>query len=667
MHLLNEIVIVLGLSTVVVLVCDRIRVPSIIGFLLVGVLAGPSGLGLVTSREEVDTLAEIGVILLLFTVGIEFSFRELFRMKRNVFAGGTLQMVLAAGGSLLLALAWGRPPRESTLIGLLVAMSSTAIVLKLLKEKAEIDTPHGRISLGILIFQDVMIVPVMLVIPLMAGARGPDQGPWYVFAAKIVLAIAAVVAGAKWIVPGLLLRVARTRSRELFLMTVIVLCFVVAWISASIGLSLALGAFMAGMIISESDYSHQALSSILPFRDVFMSVFFVSVGMLLDGGYFVDHVGTVAVLTLAVLALKTVAGSLAALVLRQSPRTVILSGLALCQVGEFSFLLAGSGLSHGLLSEGTYQMFLAVSILTMAATPLVLGLAPRLLRPFEKAPALSAFARRRAMEGERGKIEVSNHLLIVGFGLNGKNLARAASAASIPYGVVEMNPDTVRSERKAGTPMIYGDATNEAVLLEAGAARAKVAAVAINDPVATRRIVKSLRDLNPGLRIVARTRFTAEVAALQSLGADEVVPEEFETSIEIFTRVMRHYLLSRDEIDRLTSEIRSGEYRMLRSPACEPGPLDRIGPIMPDMDVGVFRVEEGMDVAGRTLEEMQWRKKHGITILAIQRRGGSTIPNPDGSERLLPGDRVVLMGKAEDVRRAAPFFSRSLRDEESAP
>ena len=657
MHLLNEIVIVLGLSTIVVLLCDRIRVPSIIGFLLVGVLSGPSGLGLITSREEVDTLAEIGVILLLFTVGIEFSFRELFRMKRNVFLGGTLQMVLAAGGSMLLALAWGKASRESTLIGLLAAMSSTAIVLKLLKEKAEIDTPHGRISLGILIFQDVMIVPLMLVIPLMAGARGPDQGPWYVLAAKIVLVIAAVVAGAKWIVPGLLLRVARTRSRELFLMTVIVLCFVVAWLSASLGLSLALGAFMAGMIISESDYSHQALGSILPFRDVFMSVFFVSVGMLLDVAYFVDHAGTVAALTLIVLALKAAAGGLAALVLRQSIRTVILSGLALCQVGEFSFLLAGSGLSHGLLSEGTYQTFLAVSILTMAATPLVLAVAPRLLRPLEKASALSALAR-RAAGGGSGESKASNHLLIVGFGLNGKNLARAASTASIPYGVIEMNPDTVRSERKAGTPMIYGDATHEAVLLEAGAARARVAAVAINDPVATRRIVKTLRDLSPGLHIVARTRFTAEVPALRSLGADEVVPEEFETSIEIFTRVMRHYLLGRDEIDRFTSEIRAGEYRMLRSPACEPGPLGRIGPVMTDMDVEVFRVEEGMDVAGKTLEETEWRRKRGITILAIQRRDGSTIPSPDGSERLLPGDRVVLMGKADDVRRAAPLFSR---------
>ena len=343
--LLSDILIIFGLSIMVLFVFNRLRIPAIVGFLLTGVLAGPYGLGLIKAIHEVEVLAEIGVVLLLFTIGMEFSLEALLRIRKSILLGGCLQVLLTILVTFVLAsLQIGCTFGESLFIGFLVSLSSTAIVLKLLQEKAEMDSPHGQTSLAILIFQDLIVIPMMLFTPLLAGMGGEIGQSLLILFAKGAGVIVLVILSAKWIVPQLLYQIARTRSRELFLLTVVVLCFAIAWLTSSVGLSLALGAFLAGLIISESEYSHQALGNILPFRDVFTSFFFVSVGMLLDVGFVVENLLSVLTIVLIILTVKTITAGFTTVLLGFPLRTALLVGLTLAQLGEFSFILARSGL-----------------------------------------------------------------------------------------------------------------------------------------------------------------------------------------------------------------------------------------------------------------------------------------------------------------------------------
>ncbi len=288
---LNDIVIIFGLAIAVLFICHRLRVPAVVGFILTGIFVGPYGLGLVKALHEVEMFAEVGVVLLLFTIGIEFSLERLLQIKKSVLVGGSLQVLLTFLATWFIARQFGQSSGEAVFIGFLVALSSTAIVLKLIQERAEVDTPHGRTTLGILIFQDIIIVPMILVTPILAGATGNVWETLFFLLAKGIGIIVLVMVSARWIVPQVLYQIARTRNQELFLLSVIVICLGIAWLTSRVGLSLALGAFLAGLIISESEYSHQALGNILPFRDVFTTFFFVSIGMMLDIGFFSSSLG----------------------------------------------------------------------------------------------------------------------------------------------------------------------------------------------------------------------------------------------------------------------------------------------------------------------------------------------------------------------------------------
>jgi CPA2 family monovalent cation:H+ antiporter-2 len=375
--LLNDIVIIFGLAIAVLFICHRFRVPAVVGFLLTGMFVGPYGFGLVKAVHEVEILAEIGIVLLLFTIGIEFSLKKLLQIRKSVLMGGSLQVSLTFLATFFIARWFGQAFGEAVFIGFLVALSSTAIVLKLIQERAEVDSPHGRTTLGILIFQDIIIVPMILATPLLAGATGNLGESILVLLAKGIGIILLVMVSTKWIVPKALYQIARTRNQEIFLLIVVVICLGVAWLTSKAGLSLALGAFLAGLIISESEYSHQALGNILPFRDVFTSFFFVSIGMLLDVGFLFQQPGTIVLITLGVLVLKSIIACFASVLSGFHFRTSILVGLALSQVGEFSFILSRAGVEHGLLAGNIYQMFLAFSVLSMAATPFIITLAPR--------------------------------------------------------------------------------------------------------------------------------------------------------------------------------------------------------------------------------------------------------------------------------------------------
>ncbi|MCX2739225.1 cation:proton antiporter domain-containing protein [Pontibacter anaerobius] len=658
--LLSDIVIILGLAVIVILLFQRFKLPTILGFLATGVIAGPHGLSLINALHDIEILAEIGVILLLFIIGMEFSLKQLAMIKRTVLLGGTVQVLATIGlvalVMVLLEFNWG----EAVFMGFLISLSSTAIVLKLLQDRGEINSPQGRVVLGILIFQDIIVVPMMLLAPLMAGGSENVGASLLLMALKGAFVIVFVLISARYLVPRLLYLVAETKSKELFILSVVVICFAVAWLTSSLGLSLALGAFMAGLIISESEYSHQATSNILPFREIFTSFFFVSIGMLLDFNFLLQHLPVILLFTLLTFLLKGIVATLASRMLQYPLRVSLLVGLSLFQVGEFAFILSKTGINNGLLSEETYQYFLSVSLLTMGVTPFVMGsyrkLADLIARPFSSVQEPMPFAQQsKELHGDLP--ELDDHIIIIGYGINGRNVAKAARYASIPYVIVELNAATVKNERKIGEPIVYGDAVHPMILSHINIHKARVVVIAISDPEATKRIITTIREISEKVHIIVRTRFLQEMEENYRLGADEVIPEEFETSIEIFTRTLNKYLMPRDEIEAFTQKIRSDNYEMLRSLATKRhADVAKLSVELPDIEVATLRVfTKDSDIIGKPLLESNIRNKFSTTVVAIKRKE-QVILNINADTKIERGDLLYVVGKPSDVLRFNNFL-----------
>lgn len=562
---LTDIVLTLGVSIVVMFIFHRIKVPPVIGLLIAGVIAGPHGIGLISGTEEVEVLSEIGVILLLFAIGIEFSMKNLFRIRRILLLGGSVQVLITVGIITLVAFFRGNTINESIFIGFMIALSSTAIVLKLLRDKGELESAHGRIALGILIFQDLIIVPMILLIPYLAGDPASADQSLLLLLLKFVAIILFVYFGARYLVPKTLYLVAKTQSRELFILSIIVIAFSVAFITQSLGLSLALGAFLAGLMISESDYSQAALGNILPFLHVFTSFFFLSIGMMLDIKYVISEPVNILLFTGLVLLIKTLIAALAAFILGYPLRTVILVGFTISQVGEFSFILAMQGSAAGLLSAENYQLFLNISVLSMATTPLAIFFAVKSGNRIMKMDIPEVLRYGYANIPESTMASVSDHLIIVGYGINGRNVARAAKYVDIPHVIIELNPETVRMEKAEGEIIFFGDATQPEVLEHAFIQSARILVVTIPGTGEAGRVIRSARAMNPDLFIIVRTRLVNDLTVMYEAGANEVIPEEFETSVEIFTLVMQKYRIPKEEIEKLIGDVRSDGYQVFRS------------------------------------------------------------------------------------------------------
>ncbi|MHB8765618.1 MAG: cation:proton antiporter domain-containing protein [Deferrisomatales bacterium] len=652
--LLTDLLLLLSLSVAIVIAFHRLGLPPVIGFLLTGVVCGPHGLGFVSETHEVEVLAELGVVLLLFTVGIELSLEKLVRLRWFLVIGGGLQVGLTLGVSALLANLAGVAWPEAVFLGMLVSLSSTAIVIRIVADRGEIDTPYGRASVAVLIFQDLCIVPMVLLTPFLAGkGGGPAAIAWV--ALKALAFVAGAVLAARYLVPWIFQLAVRTRRREVFVLTVALLCLGAAWASAQVGLSLALGAFIAGLILSESEYGMQALGDVLPFREVFNSLFFISVGLLLDVRTVWSSPGWVLGSVAAVVVLKAVITGGATLVLGYPLRVAAATGLALAQIGEFSFVLSRSGIEAGLLGAGFEQLFLAAAVITMALTP---GLHAAGLWVQGRSGRLAAW-RLPLFRAEAAPTEVAegvrDHVVVVGYGVNGRNLTRVLSSVEIPYVAIEMNPHTVREESAKGVPILYGDATAPETLGHAGIHRARALVVAISDAAATRRVVALGRRLSSTVHIVARTRYVEEVRPILALGAEEVIPEEFETSVEIFSRVLSKYLVPRDVVDRCVREVRKGAYEMLRADA-RADDVQGIQRFLSDVAFEVFQVAGGSPLAGKTLAESRIRTLTGATVVAVQRPSGAQMPNPAADEVFDEGELVVVLGSPEQLALAAPLF-----------
>lgn len=640
MDVLLDIEILLACAVGALFLCGLLRVPVLLGFLGVGLAAGPHGFGWVSGPNRVEMLAEVGVSLLLFSVGMEFSQESLSRIQRAMFKGGPLQVGGTMGLCLLIGLLAGWDLPLALLAGMLAALSSTAIVIRSLQDRAELDSPHGQNALGILIFQDLLIIPLMLVLPLMGTAEaGSPSGLALVRGMGLMFLV--TLAGWK-LVPWVLFLAARSRSREMFLLTLLAVCFFMAWFAHAQGLSPAIGALLAGIVISRSEFSHEALGNVTPFRDVFMSFFFVSLGMLMDPKVLVQEPLWIASGAVLLVVLKALVVMGTGLVLGLPLRTLILLGAALGQIGELSFVLAQSALNRGILPGEIYQGFLAASVLTMGGTPLLIKTGHILASLALRWKGWPGSWLAEAAERDASKEELSGHLVIVGFGLNGRNLARAAKVGGIRYVIVEANLQTVRKERSKGEPILYGDGSHESVLRAAGIDLARVLVVVINDPGAVRTIVSLARRISPSLYIIARTRYLQEVEPLYGLGADEVIPEEFETSVEIFTRVLRRFLVPEDQVERMVEEIRAEGYEMLRSPAAARPTVCDIGALSSGIEVRSLRIQEGSQAVGRSLAQLDFRKRYGVTVVAV-RRGDELIVDPDPWAPLLAGDVLIVL------------------------
>ncbi len=655
--MLRELIILLAVSLPITFLFHKVRLPALVGFLLTGVLIGPNGAAVITETLVVERLADVGVVLLLFTVGLEFSIADILRSGKQLLLGGGTQVLLTVAVVAAVGLALSFPLAQAVFFGFLASLSSTAIVLKMYTDRVELETAHGRLSTGVLLFQDMAVVPFMLLLPVLGRAAGPGGiTPLSVLISlgQAVIGLAVVFLAARRIVPFLLHHVIRLRNREMFFLLVVLLCLGTAWITDRLGLSLALGAFIAGLIISESEYSHRIVSDILPFRDYFASIFFISIGMLLEVSYFAAHWQLLIILTTALALMKTGVMAATALFLRYPFRSALLSGLALAQVGEFSFLIAQRGEQFRLIGGDVFQAFINTSILTMVATPFIMQVAPWVadrLRLGQPEPA-----------GETSTCAVTGHTIIAGYGLNGRNLARTLRATRIPYTVLEVNVDTIRKARDEGEPIIYGDITREDVLVRAGVPCARVIVFAVSDFAAARIAIRHVRHLNPAIFILVRTRHAAEVDELLKLGADQVIAEEFETSIEIFSRVLHQYHIPGNIIANQISIVRFDGYKMLRGISLDQEKIGRLAALFAAATVDNVQVQPDHPSVGRTLKDLDLRRASGASVLAVVREGGA-MTNPGPNFSLQADDILVLLGSHQELDKAVSLLTRGAPNE----
>jgi monovalent cation:H+ antiporter-2, CPA2 family len=653
---LTDFVVILTAAIVVIFISNKVNTPPVVGFLLTGLLIGPSSLGLIEETSQVEVFAEIGVIILLFTIGLEFSLERLRQIRRPFFLGGTMQALITIAVVTVLGVAFTYSLAESIFFGFLITLSSTAIVLKLYAQRREIDAPQGKLVIGILLYQDFLIVLMVVLVPVLAGKVSASFESIALRFGGGLLVVAMVFLLARYLMPRLLYAIAKLQVREILLLGSLVVCLGLALMTASLDFSLALGAFLAGIIISESDYSHQIVAEVTPFRDVFNSLFFISIGMLLDMTFVAAHGVNVILLGTGIFLVKALIVLAVVLTMKYPARIGMIVAVSVAQIGEFSFVLIKVGQTSGLLDTTLYQTFLSSSILTMLVTPILVNAAPRIAH---RAQQLVPWKSRTAEQDVPSQVaQQRDHVIVVGYGLNGSNLARVLRETGIQYVVIELNGETVARAQRHGENILYGDATRQDLLDLCNIATARVIVFAIADPSAVSAGVRLARQMNPRIHIIVRTRHVADLDELYRYGANEVIPEEFETSIEIFTRVLDHYHIARNIIIAQEKLLRGERYHMLRSPVKPSVVSDKMMQWLAAGTTEVFYVEERSKGDGKTIGELDLRRQAGATIIAVV-RGEKSTTNPAADFLVLGGDSLVLVGTHADIERAFQYLEDS--------
>ena len=654
--LLRDIIILMGVSIPIIILFHRLGMPIIVGFLVTGVIIGPHGLKLITEAGTVEMLAQIGVVMLLFTIGLELSIAKLRNIGREAIICGGLQILLTTAVIIVIVKAFNQPFPQAILFGFIIAQSSTAIILKILSDRGEIDSSHGRLAMGIVIVQDIAVVPMVILLQHI----GQVEGITVVLIAKsmltAIIAVSAILGAAYFLVPHILSEVVKLRNREVFIITALFLCLSIAWLTSRVGLSLAIGAFIAGLVISESEYSHQIVADMLPFRDVFSSLFFISIGMLLRFDYFLTNLPYLLPAALAIIILKVLIIIGIGQLLRYPLRLTVIVAIGLSNIGEFSFVLMKIGEGYSLLTGDMYQTFIAASILTMITVPLL----------FEKSPKIALglarlFKTKETAYAEPAPKGLSNHVIVAGYGLNGQNTANVLKSTGIDYIILDMNVERVRKAKKEKHRALFGDISHPEILKKAGIKRARIIVFAVSDPVATRMALKAAKDINPQVYAIVRTRYTGEVDALYKLGANQVIAEEFETSVEIFARVLQEYQIPANIIQNQIDIIRYEGYAMLRGLSLPKERLMELSSIFAASVTSTFLVTEDSPAASKTLAELDLRKMTGTAIIAIV-RGGKAATSLSADFRINTGDVLVLLGSHAELDKAVKLLTPQKSD-----
>lgn len=645
-------------GAVIAYICFRLKLVPIVGFLLAGVMIGPNALGLVKDQALVDATAEIGVILLLFTIGIEFSLEKLARIQRLIFGGGIMQVGLSILATVIVLSAFGVDWKTAIFTGMLVALGSTAIVLKLLSDSGETNSEPGQIALGLLIFQDLAIVVMVLLVPTLAGGSG-GLGEIGIALGTAVAIIAVVLVVARRVMPKILEAVAMTCSPELFLLTVIAICFGTAYLTSLAGVSLSLGAFLAGLMVSESRFSQHALSETLPLQILFSATFFVSVGMLLDVSFLVQNLPIVIAAIVAVLFIKAATTFISVRVLGYATPIAAASALTLAQIGEFSFVLERAGREVGLFPAGAgaagSQAFIATTVVLMVATPLMMKLGSQLSAKIVEKNDRAAMPDDNEEQLAGTDLGLEDHVIIAGYGQAARSLVRVLAGSGIPYIITTLSPDGANEAESEGLPVIRGDATKPFLLNHICIEKAKMLVIADDNPATAHRITSVARQLNPTMRLVVRTRYTNDAEHLIEAGADEVISEEFESVVQLFGEVLREYRIRAEEIDRLEDLARKNGYAALMTEhismqksdfACQPGEEC--------FDSRTVTVRENSAAVGMSIGELEMGN-NGLMLNELK-RDGELFKDPEDSFRLAVGDELVLSGPTEAFARNAATF-----------
>ncbi len=716
-ELITAVFIVLACALAILVLGRRVKMPIIIGYFLTGIIVGPYGLGLI-GESEVSLLAELGVILLMFTIGLEISLKNLLSMKKVVLIGGGLQLCLTTAAVWAIMVMMGFSSNTAIFIGFLVAHSSTAVIMNLYQQSGEIDTHQGKMALGLLIFQDLNVVPMILMVPILAGSSSESLG-WDLlnFGFGMIL-LGLILVAAIIFVPRILTKIVSMRNQELFVITIVVICFGIAWLMSLNGVSLALGAFLAGVAISESEYSYEIIGQVMPIRDILTSFFFVSIGMMLNLSDLTSHLLVIVAIAAALLFGKTIINFVSLKAIGVASTVAFLSAVGLSQIGEFSFILGVSGLQSGILTEEVYQIFLAISIVTMAATPYIVKAAPVIADKYikthespqsavtargspsansassptasvstEKADTVPAADTSAAetLEAETSDIsskKESRHVVVVGYGICGQYVVKALKNTGLQYVIIELNPGTVTEEKKKGEEIIYGDASRDIILNHVKIGKAGSIVVTIPNTEATKAIITTVRRLNPTIYIIARARFVSDIAELYRLGADKVIVDERETALEIFKCIiLKGKTITpelQNEIDACVKQIRRELYdRYLEKSMAESSDMNNttdgnnflLRPMMhmihtadrnmPKSKNSIKKIIVGKNsyICGKRLSEVSIRGKYGVSVVAVRRAEDADAElTPDDDTVLYEGDTAIIVGEIGQIDEIRKLF-----------
>ena len=651
--LLVNIAVALGYALVGGLVARRLGLPTIVGYLVAGLALGPFTPGFQADKDAIHQLAEFGVILLMFGIGLHFSFKDLWQVRDIAIPGALIQMALATALGYFVTRAFGASPTAALVLGLSISVASTVVLLRGLMDIGQLDSLHGRVAVGWLVLEDLATVEILVLLPLLTVASANEVLSAGLGVGKALVFVVMMLTLGPLVVPAIVAKAVQTRSREIFVLVALSAAVGTALVSYKFfGVSLALGAFLAGVIIGQSPFSHQVGADLLPFREAFAVLFFVSVGMLVNPGYLLVHWQQVLALTLVIVVGKALIALLSGFFFAYPARTSIIVAAGLSQIGEFSFILGQSGVALGLIDENQYSLILAGAIVSITINPLMFKLVAPVERLLKRWPAVwRALDRPKEDTGPSHEV-MSDHVVIVGCGRVGRHIAEALGRLGIPRLVVEADPARLAKLHELKVPVLYGDASNSEILMNAGLQAARALVTTLPDDASELAVVATARKLAPDLRIVARASTWDGARQLRAAGTNEIVRPELEGGVEIVRRTLLDLDLPVREVQRYTELVRrEGLDESERTSPDRARVLDDLVNGARSLEVVWLDITESSPVAGRTLAESQLRSRAGVSVVAIGRQT-ALVGNPSPDEVLRPGDRIALIGTPAQVTEA---------------